>query len=150
MRDCYVYGQCQVISSWAIIVLQHKKMLGLTFIGIFRWFPTLKRCGELPQVLQQDERLPLVDLGASAQPLRCLQQLHCVWSPGLGGMRNMHQWSKRVCNKFSVPLRKVGISASCYFSCPSRECHSPHKCQGDWVDSFRLVKRNISGYKTVW
>ena len=25
-----------------------------------------------------------------------------------------------------------------HFRCPARECHQPHKCQGDFVDSFKM------------
>ena len=104
--------------------------------GIFSQFPkTSCWCWILSQVLWQKWRLRVVVMGTSNIALQCLCQLHRDRTPRRRALPWLHQWAETVSTKCVLTINLFQHLSFIICRCPARECHSPHKCAGNFVDS---------------
>ena len=102
--------------------------------GIFCHFPGESSWPrDLPQNLWKKWWLWVVVMGANTFNVHALFQLHRIWVSRHRTLSRMHQWAETVSRMF--PYSIFFLKWAFLHSCPARECHGTHKCQGHIVDS---------------
>ena len=86
----------------------------------------------------------MVVLWASAESVHSVCQLHRIRTTRTSPMFWLHQWSKAV-SKYTSCWWWFGLSIYyiCPFRplirCPARDCHEAVKCEGHFIDSFKIA-----------
>ena len=80
-------------------------------------------------------------MGANTFNVFALFQLHRIWTSRSRNLSRMHKRPESVSITFPYPM--FFLMKAFHHSCPARECHERHKCQGKFVDSNKLEGGHI-------